>query len=226
MKLSVIITAGGIGKRMGTDLPKQFLLLHNKPVLMHTIEQFYAYHPDFQIVITLPKQYFAYWDDLCEKYDFSIAHEVVEGGKERYHSIKNALALTHGELIFVHDAVRPLVSYETIKSVEKCAIINSAAIPVLPLKESLRKGNENDSQHVDRSQYWSVQTPQAFQRSLLVDAYSLPFSNEITDDASLIERLGEKVYLTTGNEENIKLTTPYDMKVAEFLMENKLANNE
>ena len=218
MKLTVIITAGGTGKRMGSDLPKQFLLLQNKPMLMHTIERFFDYNPGFEILISLPGAYIKFWEDLCLEYNFTISHSVVEGGKERYHSIQNALQKASGDFIFVHDAVRPLVSQQTIKNAEDCAVLNNSAIPVLPLKDSLRKGEWKESQHVDRSEYWIVQTPQVFKKELLVEAYKLPFSKEITDDASLIERLGEHVHLSEGNEENIKLTTPFDMKIAEFLI--------
>ena len=218
MKLSVIITAGGIGKRMGEDLPKQFLVLQNKPILMHTIERFYDYNSDFEILISLPTAYIQYWKDLCQEYGFTIEHSIVEGGKERYDSINNALQKVNGDLIFVHDAVRPLVSQQTIKNAEECAVLNNSAVPVLPLKDSLRKGSEKASQHVDRSEYWIVQTPQVFKKELLMAAYKLPYSKDTTDDASLVERLGERVYLSEGNEENIKLTTPFDMKIAEFLM--------
>lgn len=218
MKLSVIITAGGMGKRMGEVLPKQFLLLHDKPILMHTIQRFFDYNPDFEILISLPAAYIEYWKNVCAEYSFTIQHSVVVGGEERYHSIKNALAKAKGELIFVHDAVRPLVSMQTIRNAEECAVLNNSAIPVLPLKDSLRKGNNTKSIHVDRSEYWIVQTPQVFKKELLIEAYKLPFTKEVTDDASLVERLGKSVHLSDGNEENIKLTTPFDMKVAEFIL--------
>lgn len=218
MKLTVIITAGGAGKRMESDLPKQFLLLQKKPVLMHSIQQFFDYNPKFQILISLPVAYIQYWKDLCLEYNFVIKHSIVEGGTERYHSIKNALQEANGDLIFVHDAVRPLVSEETIKNAEDCAILFGSAIPVLPIKDSLRIGTISESKHVNRSEYWTVQTPQVFMRGMLLEAYKQPFSKEITDDAGLIEKLGETVFLSKGNEENIKLTTPFDMKMADFLL--------
>ncbi|HZH86434.1 MAG TPA: 2-C-methyl-D-erythritol 4-phosphate cytidylyltransferase [Brumimicrobium sp.] len=218
MKLTVIITAGGVGKRMEAQLPKQFLLLNDRPLMMHTIERFFDYNPKFEILISLPAEFIQFWKDLCEKHSFLIHHQILEGGKERYHSIKNALQIATGDLIFVHDAVRPLVSKQTIKAAEECAILNNSAIPVLPLKDSLRKGNMNESQHLDRSQYWIVQTPQVFKKEILTEAYKLPYSDEITDDASLVEKLGEKVYLSVGNEENFKITTPFDMEIANFLL--------
>ncbi|HLW29363.1 MAG TPA: 2-C-methyl-D-erythritol 4-phosphate cytidylyltransferase [Brumimicrobium sp.] len=218
MKLTVIITAGGIGKRMGSNIPKQFLLLNEKPLMMHTVERFYNYSSKFEILISLPHDYIEFWKDLCKQHSFTIDHKVVEGGKERYHSIKNALQFASGDLIFVHDAVRPLVSKQTIKSAEDCAILNDSAIPVLPLKDSLRRGSKSNSLHVDRSQYWTVQTPQVFKKELLLEAYSVPYSNTITDDSSLVEKLGKRVFLSTGNEENIKITTPFDIEIAEFLL--------
>lgn len=219
MKYSVIITAGGIGKRMNHDLPKQFIPIHGMPVLMHTIKNFYNYDPRFQIVVTLPKEHIQFWEELCEKHEFKIQHKVCEGGKERYHSVKNALGFVDGEIVMIHDAVRPLVNNKTIKQVIEKAEIMEAAIPVLPLKETLRKGTKENNQHLDRSSFWTVQTPQAFKSEVLKEAYKSPFNETITDDASLVEKVGKQIFLTEGNEENIKITTPYDLKLAEFLLE-------
>lgn len=218
MKNSVIITAGGIGKRMGAKIPKQFIEINRLPILMHTINQFNHFDSSMQIVISLPSNFIQMWRDLVVKHNFKVNHEIVEGGVERYHSIKNALKVATGEIVLVHDAVRPLVNEQTIKNVIEKAIESAAAIPVLPIKETIRKGTVNNSEHKDRSKYWTVQTPQAFQRELLNEAYKTPFSKQITDDASLIELLGKPVVLTQGNEENIKITTPYDLKIAEFLI--------
>lgn len=220
MKQSVIITAGGIGKRMGGDLPKQFIAINGLPVLMHTINNFFDYDAEIQIVISLPKDFILMWKDLCQQFNFSIHHEIVEGGKERYHSIKSALKKVNGDIVMVHDAVRPLVSRQTIINVVEKAKINGVAIPVLPLKETLRRGNRENSKHQDRSEFWSVQTPQAFNLLILQEAYKIPYSSSVTDDASLVEAMGEQVYLTEGNEENIKITTPFDLKFVEFLMKN------
>lgn len=220
MKQSVIITAGGIGKRMGSELPKQYISLNGLPVLMHTINAFYAYDSAIQIVISLPKDFVQMWKELCVKHDFKVAHEIVEGGKERYHSIKNALQKVNGEIVMVHDAVRPLVSRQTITNVVEKAKSNGAAIPVLPIKDTLRKGTKEISLHQDRSEFWIVQTPQAFQLKNLREAYETPYSSSVTDDASLVESIGKQVSLTEGNEENIKITTPFDLKLVEFLMRN------
>lgn len=221
MKQSVIITAGGIGKRMGSELPKQYISINGLPVLMHTVKAFYAYDSTIQIIISLPKDFVQMWNDLCVKHDFNIKHEIIEGGKERYHSIKNALRKANGEIVLVHDAVRPLVSRQTITNVVEKAKSNGAAIPVLPIKDTLRKGTKEISLHQDRSEFWIVQTPQAFKIEILQKAYTIPYSNSVTDDASLVEAIGEQVSLTEGNEENIKITTPFDLKLVEFLMRNK-----
>ncbi|RYM35762.1 2-C-methyl-D-erythritol 4-phosphate cytidylyltransferase [Brumimicrobium glaciale] len=219
MKQSVIITAGGIGKRMKSDLPKQYISVQGLPVLMHTINKFYAYDAEMQIVISLPKDFIQMWKDLCEKHEFNIPHEITEGGIERYHSIKNALQKVKGEIVMVHDAVRPLVSIQTISNVTEKAKSKGAAIPVLPIKDTLRKGDSENSQHQDRSEFWIVQTPQAFKLDLLQEAYQIPYSSAVTDDASLVEAMGKQVFLTEGNEENIKITTPFDLKLVEFLLE-------
>ena len=219
MKQSVIITAGGIGKRMNSDLPKQYIPVNGLPVLMHTINKFYEFNSEIQIVISLPKDFIQLWRDLCQKHNFKVLHEITEGGAERYHSIKNALKKVTGDIVMVHDAVRPLVSLQTISNVINQARVKGAAIPVLPVKDTLRKGNSERSQHQDRSEFWIVQTPQAFKVELLNEAYEIPYSSAVTDDASLVEALGKQVFLTEGNEENIKITTPFDLKLVEFLME-------
>jgi|SRR5690554_133338 len=219
MKQSVIITAGGIGKRMNSDLPKQYIPVNGLPILMHTINKFHEFNSDIQIVISLPKDFVQLWKDLCQKHKFKVLHEITEGGAERYHSIKNALKKVTGDIVMVHDAVRPLVSLQTISNVINQAGVKGAAIPVLPVKDTLRKGSVEKSQHQDRSEFWIVQTPQAFKLELLNEAYQIPYSSAVTDDASLVEALGAQVFLTEGNEENIKITTPFDLKLVEFLME-------
>lgn len=218
MKQSVIITAGGIGKRMGSELPKQYIPIKGFPILMHTIRKFREYNSGIQIVVSLPRDYMQMWKDLCEKYNFDIQHEITEGGKERYHSIKNALRSVTGEVVMIHDAVRPFVSIQTIINVVEKARTHNAAIPVLPIKDTLRKGTKVNSKHQDRSEFWSVQTPQAFKLELIQKAYQIPYSNAVTDDASLVEAMGMQVSLTDGNEENLKITTPFDLVLAEFIL--------
>lgn len=218
MQKSVIITAGGIGKRMGAKVPKQFLKIGEFPILYLTLKRFYDYDSTAQLMITLPEDWIPFWKELIKTYP-AIPHTIVSGGIERYDSIKNALKDCIGELVAVHDGVRPFVSNTTLKNVFRLAQEKGSAIPVLPLKESLRFLNGETSSAVKRADYAAVQTPQVFSKEILSKAYELPFTTDITDDASLVEKSGEKIHLTNGNEENIKITSPIDLKLAEFLMD-------
>ncbi len=218
MSISVIITAGGIGKRMGLALPKQFMQVKEKPLLMHTIERFYHYDPNLQLIVTLPGAWLNYWEDLIQEYEFRIPHRVVIGGEERYHSIKNALEYCSGKYIAIHDGVRPLVSEETIRACFKALREYPAVIPVVQMKESIRKRTDVGSVSLDRSEYLTVQTPQCFDAKILRHAYERPYGPEITDDACLVEANGIQIYMVNGNEENIKITTPMDFSLAEHLL--------
>ncbi len=210
-----IITAAGIGKRMGTSLPKQFLLIKGKPILIHTLERFYQTDPTAEIFITLPADWLSYWEELIETHKCEIVHTVVTGGIERYDSIKNAVNLASGKIICVHDGVRPLVSTETIQNCIKMAMDNGSGIPYLTIKESIRKLSVDGSNTVNRMDFITVQTPQCFSEEILKKAYSLPFHSNITDDASLVEEAGFKIHLVEGNPENIKITLPSDLIIAE-----------
>ena len=217
-KFSIIITAGGIGKRMGASLPKQFIQIKEKPILMYTIEQFYHYDPKSQLVLTLPEEWRSYWEELIEENDFRIPHRVVSGGAERYDSIKNALKYCHGEFIAVHDGVRPLVTVETIKSCFNSVLKKDAVIPIMPVKESLRIKIKDGTEAVDRSLFYNVQTPQCFKKEVLFKAYEQPFDQSITDDACLVELSGVKIHTVAGNDENIKITNLTDLALAEHLL--------
>lgn len=219
-KETIIITAGGIGKRMNSTIPKQFLELNGTPILMHSIQRFHDYNSDIQILITLPSDWIPFWKELCQKHDFNIEHQLVDGGIERYDSIKNALSLSNGEVIGVHDGVRPLVSTETISRCFSGVKDKKACIPFLPMKESIRKIEKNQSSALIRSEYVTVQTPQCFERELLINAYKQPFHEGITDDASLVEEFGEEIQLIEGNEENIKITSKTDLLIAESLVQS------
>lgn len=222
MLRTIIITAGGIGKRMGGKLPKQFLELQGKPVLFHTISCFHTFDSSAQILISLPSDWQQYWIEICEKYQFSVPHVVVLGGKERFHSIQNALLEAQGKWIAVHDGVRPFPSQATIANCFKMAEQKGNAIPVIAVKESIRKLNGDQSTALIRSEYRLVQTPQVFEADLLRKAYKQPYHEEITDDSSLVEALGETIYLVDGNEENIKITNPSDLIFAEAILQNQL----
>ena len=214
-----IITAGGIGKRMNSSIPKQFLKLNNKPILMHTILRFFDFDKNAQIILTLPDEWSDYWKQLCNENNFTVKHEIVNGGKERFYSIKNALNHAKGDIVCVHDGVRPLVNKKTIENCIKNLSKANGVIPVLPLKESLRKGSLEMSESLNRKEYFTVQTPQCFKVEFLKKAYDVDYTELFTDDASVFENSGEQVYLIHGNEENIKITSPVDLKIAEVLLE-------
>lgn len=219
MKKHIIIVAGGKGLRMGGEIPKQFLPIGGKPVLMRTIEAFHLYDNTIHVVLVLPVSQQAYWRELCKKYSFELPHEVADGGETRFHSVMNGLALVEGEgLVGVHDGVRPFVSQEVITRCYAEAGTKKAVIPVIGVVETVRRLEGTDSVTVPRDQYKMVQTPQVFDVALLQRAYQQKYTEMFTDDASVVEALGEKVFLVEGNRENIKLTTPFDLKLAEMLI--------
>ena len=215
---SVIISAGGIGKRMGTDIPKQFLLIKGKPVIFWTIEKFYEYDATIEFIVVLPEYHVPLWETLCQKHLFTLKHKIVIGGQERFHSIKNGLTECTGKYIAVHDAVRPLVSVEVIANCFTGAEQNFACVPVVSIKESLRKVETDVSFCVNRDDYKIVQTPQIFEANLLHNAYQQNYSKLFTDDSSVVEAHGQKIFLVDGNDENIKITTPHDLLIAEQLI--------
>ena len=212
-RLAVIIVAGGKGLRMGGDIPKQFLVVKGRPILMHTIERFHNFDSTIQLVVVLPKDQHDYWNGLCQQYGFDIPITIADGGKERFHSVKNGLACVHPRcsLIGVHDGVRPYVATEVIQRCYEAAAANGAAIPVVPVFETLRHITPDGSHTVPRQDYKLVQTPQVFQAPLLRRAYEQPFSPSFTDDASVVEALGHSITLVEGNRENIKITTKEDL---------------
>ncbi len=219
MKKCAIIVAGGSGERMGASTPKQFLLINGKPVLMHTIEKFCAYDSEVKLVIVLPEKQTGRWEQLKQQHGFAVPHTVVNGGESRFHSVKNGLtAIKYECVVLIHDGVRPLVSHQTIHRCYETAKKHGTAIPVLPVKESLRKLQENKNKAVDRDTYVNVQTPQAFTSSIIQKAYEQEYQPWFTDDASVVESAGYEIALTEGNYENIKLTHPDDIKIAEALL--------
>lgn len=217
-----IIVAGGKGERMGATTPKQFLELAGKPILMHTIEKFRTTFQDIKIILALPENQFDFWEELCYKYGFTnIPHEIVPGGKTRFHSVKNALELvTEKGIVAVHDGVRPLVSKETIINCFSEAEKHGNAIPVIDVVESLRHVSKQEgiNKAVARSCYKIVQTPQCFTSESIKKAYQQEYNDHFTDDASVVEQLGQTIHLVDGNKENIKITSPADLKVAEAFL--------
>jgi 2-C-methyl-D-erythritol 4-phosphate cytidylyltransferase len=214
-----IIVAGGKGERMNADIPKQFLEIHGKPILMHTLEVFHLFDPTMQLILVLPEIQIDFWNALCEKHDFNIHHQVVPGGQTRFHSVKNGLkAIKVPALVAIHDGVRPLVSIKTIARCFDEAEKFDAVVPVFDLVESIRQISKTDSKSVDRNNFKLVQTPQVFDAELLKKAYEQEFSTLFTDDASVVEAIGTKIHLVEGNRGNIKITTGFDLKIAEILI--------
>ena len=215
----VVIVAGGKGLRMGGEIPKQFLPLGGKPILMRTIERFHAYSDRLGIIVVLPKSQQVYWKELCGEYGFDIPHRVANGGETRFESSRNGLMLVPDDeegVVAFHDGVRPLVSIRLIEDCYETARDAFAAIPVIPVTDSLRRvDGEDKSRAVNRTDYRAVQTPQAFDISLAKQAFRQPYRDVFTDDASVVENLGCQMTLVEGNRENIKITSPIDMLVAE-----------
>ena len=219
MEKYVIIVAGGSGKRMGGEMPKQFLLVAGKPILMHTVEAFARADEGFKFILVLPEAHFSTWHSLVNEYNFTIPVTLVAGGAERFFSVKNALAhVPNGALVAVHDGVRPFASKETILEAFAVAAEKGSAVPVIDEVDSLRRVRAGESQAVNRSEYKRVQTPQVFQSTILKNAYNQEYSSLFTDDASVVESIGHAITLTTGNVENIKITTPHELLLAEALI--------
>ncbi len=220
MKLSVIITAGGIGKRFSSKVPKQFLNLDELPILMHTILRFSRWNPEAEIILTLPIQWCDYWDELTLKHDFTIPHQIVDGGKERFHSIKNALNVCSGSHVMIHDGIRPLVSSDTLSRSMEALKTHDAVVPYLKIKESIRVINNGRSEALDRKKYVTAQTPQCFNLEVIKKAYLEDYNEVFTDDASVVENSGVNIHLIDGNEENIKITTQKDLLIARTILNN------
>lgn len=228
----VIIVAGGKGLRMGADIPKQFLPIGGRPVLMRTIERFRAYSSSLRIILVLPQAQQDYWHQLCRQYEFDVDYQLTNGGETRFHSVQNGLALIPDDadgVVGVHDGVRPFPAIEVIHRCYETVRTAKAVIPVIPVVESVRRLLHDElsskgepvtatSISVDRSDYRLVQTPQVFDIQLLKAANRQPYRDTFTDDASVVESYGQAITLVEGNRENIKITTPFDLQIAEALI--------
>ena len=217
----IIIVAGGKGLRMGSDIPKQFLPIGGKPVLMRTLERFREYSPTLKIILVLPKAQQDYWRQLCADYHFNVEYQLADGGETRFHSVQHGLALIPDEaegVVGVHDGVRPFPSIDVIRRCYDTAHEKKAVIPVIPVVETLRHLQGKSSITVPRDDYRLVQTPQCFDIQLLKAANRQPYNDGFTDDASVVESFGHAITLVEGNRENIKITTPYDLKIAKVLI--------
>ena len=220
MKKQVIIVAGGSGLRMGNVIPKQFIEIAGKPILLRTLENFYSFDVEMDIILVLPKHEIETWNLICKTFDCKIKHRVVEGGATRFDSVKNGLNLAmDNAVIAIHDGVRPFVSHKTINNCFEMAIQCGTAVPFVDIVDSIRIKRNNGNVAFDRSQIKAVQTPQVFQSEVLLKAYSQSYQNTFTDDASVVERLFP-ISLVEGNKENIKITTPFDLQVAELILKN------
>lgn len=222
MERYAILVAGGKGLRMGGDIPKQFLPIGGKPVLMRTIEVFRQAYPDIHIILVLPASQQEHWQQLCREYAFGVPFRIADGGETRFHSVSNGLKLVPDDaegIVGVHDGVRPFVSVETVRRCYDEAVERGAVVPVVSVVETVRQIREDGtSVTVPRDAYKLVQTPQAFRVSLLKEAYRQPYIPAFTDDASVVEALGKPVHLVEGNRENIKITTPADIRFANGLL--------
>ena len=219
MKKFALFVAGGKGSRMNETVPKQFMELHGRPVLMHTFDVFKKYDSQIEFFLVLPENHVAYWNKLCKKHNFKIKYKLAYGGETRFHSVKNGLNLIDEErIVFIHDGVRPLVSVQTIKNCFETAFEKGNALPVVPVPESIRFVDNVGNKAVDRSKHFLVQTPQTFKVGLIKNAFQQKYSDKFTDDASVLEAFGERIYLVEGNRENIKITYPEDLIVAKSFL--------
>ena len=219
MDLYVVIVAGGSGKRMGIETPKQFLELAGRPVLMHTIERFYKFSSSIEIVTVLPENQLRHWIELRKKFSFDIPHTLVKGGAHRFNSVRHGLEFVGSKgLVAIHDGVRPLVSPETIKRCFDVAGEFGNAIPVISPADSLRFIDDHRNEPINRLNVKMVQTPQVFDAALLKKAYSQTYDISFTDDATVVERTGVRIHLVEGNRENIKITNPEDLFIAQTLL--------
>ncbi|MFN8887048.1 MAG: 2-C-methyl-D-erythritol 4-phosphate cytidylyltransferase [Cyclobacteriaceae bacterium] len=218
----VLIVAGGKGTRIKSVLPKQFLELNGKPILLHTLEAFYRYSEKIKVVLVLPEDDFGIWKSICEKYDFTKPVLLQKGGDSRFQSVKNGLSILEGEgLVAIHDGVRPLVSSDIIGASFRLAAVHQSAVAAVRLKESIRMTDQDNTKAMDRSKFRLIQTPQTFDLQLIKKPYEITEAASLTDDASVAERAGHIISLFEGSYENIKITTPEDLIVAKALMDGK-----
>ena len=221
MELYVVIVAGGSGKRMGAEIPKQFLELAGRPVLMHTIERFKVFNEAIEIITVLPENQLRFWIDLQKKHSFSVPHTLVKGGSNRFLSVRNGLKFVNTSgLVAIHDGVRPFVSIDTIKRCFETAEKLGNAVPSISPTESLRIVTEEGSLPVNRFTVKQIQTPQVFNAALIKNAYLQDYSPDFTDDATVLEKVGAKINLIEGNRENIKITNPEDLLISAALLQS------
>lgn len=214
-----LIVAGGKGTRIKSKLPKQFLELNGQPILLHTLQAFYRYSPNITVILVLPEDDFAIWKDICTIYKFDKPVILQQGGDTRFQSVKNGLQKIEGTgLVAIHDGVRPLVSEDIIGASFRLAAVHQSAVAAVRLKESIRMTDQDNTRAMDRSKFRLIQTPQTFSVELIKQAYQVKEDITMTDDASVVEKFGHTISLFEGSYENIKITTPEDLVVAEALL--------
>jgi len=220
----IIIVAGGAGTRMNSDVPKQFMEANKKPIIIHTINRFFEYNRKVQIICCVHSNYVDYAEGLMQKYFPNTKIKIVLGGETRFHSVKNGLTTITDDnsLVAIHDAARPLVSKETIERCFVSARENNSGIPIVKVSESIRSVDGNKSVAINRDNYRIVQTPQCFKTNMLQKAFEVEYKNSFTDDATVFENVGQVVNLVEGNIENIKITLPSDLLIAEALLKKEL----
>ncbi|MDM1292895.1 2-C-methyl-D-erythritol 4-phosphate cytidylyltransferase [Sphingobacterium sp. N143] len=221
----VIIVAAGTGNRMNSDLPKQFIELNGKPVIMHTIDRFFQSDEMTEIVVVISQEMEVFWKDLCLKHQFSIPVHLAFGGNTRFSSVKNGIQYIQqnfnigpADYIAVHDGARPIISKDLISRAFQGAYEHQAIVLAQKSIESVRKGTPTSNQAIDRDQIWMIQTPQVFQAALLLDAYQQTEDPLFTDDASVVEKMGKHISMVEGDSKNIKITYPQDLQIAQFYL--------
>jgi 2-C-methyl-D-erythritol 4-phosphate cytidylyltransferase len=218
-KRYVIIVAGGNGTRVNTPVPKQFLKLDGKPVIMHTINKFIETDASIEVILVISQDHMQTWETLCKEHEFHKPVKIANSGESRFHSVKNGLALvTEDSIVGIHDAVRPMVTSKTIIAAYKAAEMYGSAIPAIPISDSIRQIDSTKNIALDRSRYCAIQTPQCFRSDILKKAYEQDYKYTFTDDATVVEAMGEEIRLVDGNPDNIKITSPKDLIVAEALL--------
>ncbi len=219
MKIFALIMAGGSGTRMKAETPKQFLEIAGLPIIMHTILRFEQFDPEIKIILVLPENHFNLWQQLCKKHNFTKSFKLAKGGETRFHSVKNGLKMIEEDgIVLIHDAVRPLVSVQTLQNCIDSTIAKGNALPVVPVTDSVRIIENGHSFPADRSKIFLVQTPQTFLSNQIISAYNQATHTNFTDDATVLESTGNVINLVEGNRENIKITTPADLIIAEAFL--------
>lgn len=220
MKKIAVIVAGGSGSRMNAAMPKQFLLLNGKPILFYTIDAFLKAYSDLRIILVLPEEYIAAGQEIIDAYFDYNRIKITAGGRTRFHSVQNGLELvTEESIIFVHDGVRCLLTRQLVQRCYEAALEFGSAIPVIDCKDSVRLVREDENEALERSRIKLVQTPQTFHSKILLPAFKIDFKDKFTDEATVVEAFGLKVHLVEGEENNIKITRPADLLIAEKLLE-------